>query len=140
MTPDELPQPKIQPLPDGLHWRVLDDFTLTLSEETVTVPAGFVTDGASVPRFGWVAIPPVGRYFPAALVHDWLYHRHRDLGDASRTREGVDFFFHRIMEAYGVDLGLRDIMLDAVRVAGGPAWEGVAHVPPVVAPDPPSNR
>lgn len=38
----------------------------------VVVPAGFVTDGASVPRPLWPLFPPTGRYFAAAVVHDWL--------------------------------------------------------------------
>jgi hypothetical protein len=38
----------------------------------VTVPIGFVSDGASVPRLLWFIFPPVGRYFQAAVVHDWL--------------------------------------------------------------------
>lgn len=36
------------------------------------VPIGFVTDGASVPRIFWMLFPPVGRYFLAAALHDWL--------------------------------------------------------------------
>ncbi len=36
------------------------------------VPAGFVSDGASVPRLFWPLFPPMGRYFKAALVHDYL--------------------------------------------------------------------
>ncbi len=38
----------------------------------VTIPAGFVTDGATVPIFLRWAFPPVGRYFPAAMAHDYL--------------------------------------------------------------------
>lgn len=36
------------------------------------VPAGFVTDAATTPRFTWVLFPPVCRYFPAAVIHDYL--------------------------------------------------------------------
>lgn len=38
----------------------------------VFVPSGFVSDGATVPRFLWSVFPPVGRYFAAAVVHDYL--------------------------------------------------------------------
>lgn len=38
------------------------------------VPAGFVSDGASVPRPLWVLYPPFGEaYEPAAWLHDYLY-------------------------------------------------------------------
>jgi len=36
------------------------------------IEAGFVTDGASVPRWLWGLYPPVDKYFLAAVVHDWL--------------------------------------------------------------------
>ncbi len=38
----------------------------------ITVPAGFVTDFASVPRFLWFIFPPMGTYNPATVLHDYL--------------------------------------------------------------------
>jgi len=38
----------------------------------VDVPKDFITDGASIPRGLWWLFPPVGRYFKAAVVHDYL--------------------------------------------------------------------
>jgi len=43
---------------------------LTLCD--IDVPKGFITDGASIPRGLWWLFPPVGRYFKAAVVHDYL--------------------------------------------------------------------
>ena len=40
---------------------------------TVKVKAGLVTDFASVPRFLWPILPPIGRYGRAAVIHDALY-------------------------------------------------------------------
>ncbi|GHB63964.1 DUF1353 domain-containing protein [Persicitalea jodogahamensis] len=37
------------------------------------VPAGFVTDGLSVPQLFWAIIPPHGIGFAAAVVHDDCY-------------------------------------------------------------------
>lgn len=34
------------------------------------VPAGFISDGATVPRIAWAIFPPVGRYLTAAIIHD----------------------------------------------------------------------
>nr|UVX43029.1 MAG: protein of unknown function (DUF1353) [Bacteriophage sp.] len=39
----------------------------------VTIPKGFVTDGASIPRFIQNLYPPYYFYFPAAAVHDYMY-------------------------------------------------------------------
>lgn len=55
------------------HWRVLTPFSYKIDEEShVTVPAGYLTDGASVPRLFWNMIPPWGAYGQAAVVHDLL--------------------------------------------------------------------
>lgn len=43
------------------------------SEPIIRVPAGFVTDFASIPRAFWVVLPPTGKYGKAAVVHDYLY-------------------------------------------------------------------
>lgn len=37
-----------------------------------TLPAGFVSDGATVPRLLWFAFPPVDRYLLATFLHDWM--------------------------------------------------------------------
>lgn len=50
------------------RYRMLRD----LKVGDVNIPQGFVTDGATVPIFLRWAFPPVGRYFPAAVAHDYL--------------------------------------------------------------------
>jgi len=41
---------------------------------TITVPEGFETDGASIPRLLWILWPPFGGdYDQAAVLHDYLY-------------------------------------------------------------------
>ena len=55
------------------HWRVLTPFSYKIDQESwVTIPAGYLTDGASVPRLFWNMIPPWGAYGQAAVVHDLL--------------------------------------------------------------------
>ena len=58
------------------HWRVITSFRYYLgskySEQWVTVPVGYLTDGASVPQLLWNLIPPWGSYGQAAVVHDLL--------------------------------------------------------------------
>lgn len=41
--------------------------------KSFVVPAGFVTDFASIPRVFWNIYPPIGRYTRAAVLHDYLY-------------------------------------------------------------------
>ena len=81
----------------------------------IVVPAGFETDGASVPRVLWGAIPPFGLHFNAAVVHDALYR-----SDAANKlpKEICDKIFLEIMERDGVPELRRSAMYEAVVTMG----------------------
>ncbi|ECG8634089.1 DUF1353 domain-containing protein, partial [Salmonella enterica subsp. salamae] len=58
------------------HWRVYEPFEFYLSDDNtdvIEVPAGFVTDLATIPRIFWSLMPPDGKYAKAAIIHDYLY-------------------------------------------------------------------
>ena len=84
--------------------------------ETITVPAGFETDFASVPRMFWNLIPPLGRYGEAAVVHDWLY-RTQDYARAT-----CDAVLLEAMEVCEVGWCTRMTIYGAVRAFGWAAW------------------
>ena len=86
------------------------------SEEVIRVPAGFVTDLASVPRFLWSILPPHGRYAKAAIVHDYLYDY------AIGTRKRADDIFLEGMKVLGVPKWRRYVMYWAVRMFGKGAY------------------
>ena len=49
---------------------------VTWSGGPITIPAGYMSDGASVPRYLWWFLPPWGdRATFAALLHDYLLDR-----------------------------------------------------------------
>ena len=54
-------------------WKLLEEYVSQNNE--VTVPVGYITDGASIPFFARHWFSPVGRYFGAAIVHDYILHR-----------------------------------------------------------------
>jgi hypothetical protein len=57
--------------------------------DNTVIPVGFVTDGATVPLpFRW-AFPPMGRYFPAAVVHDYLLVHGHTWKHSNATFRGV---------------------------------------------------
>lgn len=59
---------------DGCTARLLRRLTYVTHDGWVLeVPAGFVTDFASIPRALWTIIPPRGRYNRPAIIHDFLY-------------------------------------------------------------------
>lgn len=93
----------LSPLGDGKTFILRKSFSYYLENDKktiITVPAGFDSDGASVPRLFWVVIPRWGRYGKAAILHDYLYRTKK------YSRKQCD-----------------DIMLEAMCVLNVPAWE-----------------
>jgi len=58
------------------RWELLQDYTSW--NGMVTAPKGFITDGASIPWFLWWRFSPTGKYFGAAIVHDYILIKTRD--------------------------------------------------------------
>jgi hypothetical protein len=71
----------LTPNEDGKTWTLKQELVYeTDIGYKIVVPAGFVTDLASVPRLLWLLWPPFGKYTRAAVIHDWLYDLHRKGG------------------------------------------------------------
>lgn len=96
-------------------WRLLEDLTYRGATDLYTVPAGYVTDFATVPDFLVWVINKTGPYTRAAVVHDWLI---TDEIPAKRvTSQDTDGIFRRIMREEGTPLVRRWVMWAAVRLA-----------------------
>ena len=106
----------VEPLEDGRHWKLVEKFEFNNKKYTISVPAGFITDFASVPRIFWWLIPPTGRYGKAAVVHDFCYRK------ACFSRKECDWIFLEGMRALGVPKWKRLIMWAAVRLFGWSAY------------------
>ena len=76
------------------------------------VPAGFVFNGASVPRALWGLLDPAGEAFEAACVHDYLYQT------TLRDKEFADRSFYLILRAYGVSEYKAEVAYRMVRRFG----------------------
>lgn len=103
------------------HWRVLKPFRFYLgkkdSERWVYVPAGYLTDGASVPQLFWNIIPPWGSYGQAAVVHDIVCEYLTITADgapAPVTRAECDRILLEAMEVLGVPSLKRKAIYGAV--------------------------
>ena len=85
---------------------------------TYTVPIGFVTDGASIPKLFWslVGSPFTGLYRRAALIHDYLY------AIQTTKRSYADKVFLECMKVLKVGWWKRRIMYMAVRTCGWRPW------------------
>ena len=88
--------------------------------ETILVPEGFVTDGASIPRIFWrlIGSPFQPRYMRAALVHDFLYK------NGLLTRRKADDIFRAFLLADEVGRVLASVMWIALRVGGSRNYKG----------------
>ena len=83
---------------------------------SVVVPAGFVTDLASIPRVFWSLLPTDGVYTFPAIVHDYLY------WTQTQTRETADDVFLYGMNDMGVSKVVAQAIYLAVRAGGKSAW------------------
>lgn len=102
--------------------------------ETVTVPAGFVTDLASIPRIVWSFFPPDGPWVKAAIVHDFLYdtvgdgqwHSHRGVSRFEPySRREADRILLEGMIDRRIGILARTMIYLAVRTAGWIGWRRV---------------
>jgi hypothetical protein len=99
-------------------WKTDDEFTFYigpfLDQKKVIVPKGFVTDGATVPRFLWGLFPPWG-------VYDYLcttlrLTKNGDNPDLTLKQDEVDLIFLKAMKVLGTPWWKRKIMYWAVHL------------------------
>ena len=87
------------------------------------VPAGFVTDLASVPAVLWGVVASYGRQTLPAVLHDVLYRAARGSGRptrARRLRREADLLFRATLRETGAGPVRRWLMWAAVRTFGSP--------------------
>ena len=110
---------------DGGLWQLAFDWSVPFElpdgrRGRVTVYAGFVTDGASVPRMAWFLAghPMESPRIIAALAHDWLYASH------ATDRKTSDEIYAAILRAVGRASWRVAVEYAALRRFGESAWHG----------------
>jgi hypothetical protein len=85
----------------------------------VTIPEGYIFDGATIPRLVWSVIghPFDPKYIDAAAVHDWYCDRAAELRDYQLRVIGDAVFFALLRRA-GVSWLKRSSMYLVVRIYG----------------------
>lgn len=86
-----------------------------------TVPAGFVTDGASIPKIFWsfIGSPFTGKYVEVAILHDYLYSGAEDISFKEANR-----IFYEGMRRVGVNRFKAYLMYIAVKLFGKKHFKG----------------
>ena len=94
--------------------KILPSSIKTAEEFLITVPVGFPTDGASIPRLVWTLVGSrfSGLHVEPAVIHDFLYAIHL------YSRKKADLIFLEALKSCGVSLWKRQIIYRAVRIAG----------------------
>lgn len=95
-------------------------FRFLSSMGLIIVPAGFYTDGASIPKPFHNILGPFGSYFPSALVHDYNYSSFNTVF----TREESDELFLEGMDILKVPFLTRYSIYYAVRLFGWMFYSG----------------
>lgn len=136
--PDPFPIPPLQPFTDAHDWVLQVDlvYKVTGTTDSVVVPAGFVTDFASIPHFFQSGMPVNDVHLGPSVVHDYLY------WSQACTRTQADRLYFIAMTQQGVPENERNSMYRAVRTGGDPSWhenesDKAAGLPRVL---PPLNR
>jgi hypothetical protein len=105
------------------YWQVTQAFRYYFGDKTeatyVDVPVGYLSDGASVPRFLWWLLPPQGDYGQAAVLHDYLCEHLTQTKNGQTvaiTRVQADDALRNAMRDLGVPSWKRNVMFIAVAV------------------------
>ena len=138
----KLEQPDIRPISDT-HYRLEQDYEYTWfwrqHYNALKIPAGFVADGASVPRIAWTlsGLRPDGLLRAAALLHDAHYRYKGRLPEGWHTyieydewqpvmtewrRKEADQLFLQVMKQAGMKAWRAKMAYYAVRSFGWMAW------------------
>jgi hypothetical protein len=104
---------------DGTNFMLVNPmfYEIKRTGQMITVPAGFVTDFASVPWYARWRISVLGKHSIAAIVHDYLYWEQRC------TREEADAILREAMDEYGSSSADQTIVYYAVKYGAQSAWD-----------------
>ena len=104
---------------DGTNFMLVDPlfYEIKRTGKTITVPAGFVTDFASVPWYARSLISVLGRHSIPAIVHDYLYWEQRCTRDQADDilREAINEYSSSWRDQIAVDY--------AVKYGAQSAWD-----------------
>jgi|ETNvirnome_2_300_1030623.scaffolds.fasta_scaffold01405_5 hypothetical protein len=111
---------EVRCLADGRQWTLLKELQFATDDgRVIYVPAGFITDFASVPKFfRRLFQPATGKYRRSAVPHDWIYRT----PDVAISKEDADIFFLQGMIIDDTPKWKRTLLYAAVRAFGDSSY------------------
>lgn len=103
---------------DGRNFKLAQAFSFKRpSGEIIEVPVGTESDGASTPAVLWPTIPPFGKYWKAAYLHDYLYRY------TQRNKDDCDLILKEAMKSLGVNPLEIEAIYEGVNLGGESSFE-----------------
>ena len=101
---------------DGRWFQLLED-SIYVDDNGMrhTVPAGFISDGSSVPRGLWNIVPPKGRAKQPGVHHDFDYW-------IGKNRKQADKMYRRMLKARAFNFFVRWAAYRGLRLFAGKHW------------------
>ena len=113
---------------DHKLWRVTRPLMFGTPTGLLTVPMGFITDGASCPGFLYTLCPPMtGAHVEAAVLHDYLYSTDSDSA-APCSRKAADQYFLAAMLNNGTGEKRAKAIYYGVRLGGSGSFKKCSSV------------
>jgi hypothetical protein len=103
-------------------WRIEQELLYARAKgQQIITPAGFHSNGASIPDPIRIVMPRWGIWRRPAVQHDYWYWRYRQTGNWGPlgSRKEVDHIFSEALWSVGVDGRTQGSMYLAVRLGGG---------------------
>ena len=105
---------------NGFYALLSNDLAYIVNDMPITVPKGFITDFASVPRLFWFIYSPIGPWSVGAILHDYIYSIECEL---NIHRKLADDMFYAVMRDCGTSKFTAYIMYLSVRLFGKSSWK-----------------
>ena len=112
------------------NWEIKKDWKYNIDGTEYVIPAGFVFDGASIPKFLRTFFSPVGVLLIGGLVHDYAYkyktllqvNKKKTMGELNQKR--ADEIFRDINIIVNGFYSMNYLAYWSLRIGGFVAWNG----------------
>lgn len=103
---------------DNRRWALNERVVWKGNEDTISVPRGFITDFATIPKFLHGFIGPTGKYWRASVIHDWLLKtlRMKPTFQRQASPRDIDGIFRKICREEGIPVVLCWLLWVGVRL------------------------